>query len=61
MGTVEVAWEVWECSVCLHLYSEADGDPDHGIAPGTRFADLPGDWRCPDCGLEKQFFKKLAC
>lgn len=54
------AWDVWECTVCLHLYDEQAGDPEHSIPPGTRFADLPDDWQCPDCGLAKQFFKKLV-
>lgn len=53
-------WEQWECTVCLHVYDEGQGDPDHGIPPGTRFADLPDNWQCPDCGLAKNFFRKVA-
>jgi rubredoxin len=34
------------------------GDPDSGIAPGTRFEDLPDDWVCPICGNEKADFAK---
>ena len=37
------------CSICGYVYDPAVGDPDRGIAPGTAFADLPEDWRCPRC------------
>ena len=33
-----------------------NGDPENGIAPGTAFEDLPDDWVCPLCGIEKEFF-----
>jgi rubredoxin len=23
-----------------------------GMAPGTPMSDLPGTWRCPDCGTD---------
>ena len=26
---------------------------DSGIAPGTRFEDIPDDWQCPECGAAK--------
>ena len=32
------------CSVCGYEYDEAVGDPDHGIAPGTKWEDIPGDF-----------------
>ena len=47
---------VWMCVVCGWVYDEATGLPDHGIAPGTRWADVPGDWRCPECGVGKADF-----
>ena len=31
------------CSVCGYVYDPAVGDPDNGIAPGTKFEDLPED------------------
>jgi rubredoxin---NAD+ reductase len=46
----------WICLACGHVYDEAEGDPDSGIPPGTRFADLPDDWCCPFCGSEKMHF-----
>ncbi len=47
----------WICVICGFIYDEAVGMPDHGIAPGTRFADLPDDWQCPECGSEKSAFE----
>ena len=38
------------CDVCGYEYDEALGDPDHGIAPGTKWEDLPADFECPLCG-----------
>ena len=48
------------CSVCGYEYDEAVGDPDNGIAPGTRFADLPEDFVCPLCGVGKDQFEEEA-
>jgi rubredoxin-NAD+ reductase len=49
----------YECAVCGHLYSEADGDPLRGAPPGTKWDDLPEDWACPDCGADKDNFVRL--
>ena len=43
----------YRCRYCSHVYDEALGDADSGIAPGTRFEDLPDDWMCPECGATK--------
>jgi flavin reductase (DIM6/NTAB) family NADH-FMN oxidoreductase RutF/rubredoxin len=45
------------CSVCGYVYDPAKGDPDSGIAPGTRFEDIPDSWTCPVCGAEKAKFE----
>lgn len=50
--------EKWSCSVCGYEYDPAVGDPEHGIAPGTAWADLPADWVCPICGMGKDVFEK---
>jgi rubredoxin len=50
----------WECSVCGYVYDEEKGDPNSGIPPGTKFEDLPNDWKCPLYGAEKTQFKKLS-
>ena len=46
------------CSVCGYVYDEALGDQDNGIAPGTKFEDLPESWICPVCGADKSKFEK---
>jgi rubredoxin len=45
------------CIVCGFLYDEAAGRPDDGIAAGTRWADVPDAWTCPDCGVGKADFE----
>ena len=45
------------CTVCGCIYDEAKGDPDNGIAPGTKFEDLPADYVCPVCGSGKDEFE----
>jgi rubredoxin len=48
------------CTVCDYVYDPEVGDPDNGIAPGTAFEDLPDDWVCPECGVEKEEFEAVA-
>ena len=43
---------------CGYIYDEEKGDPENGIAPGTKFEDLPDDFECPVCGLGKDAFTK---
>jgi rubredoxin len=50
--------ERYVCMVCDYVYDQAVGDPENGIAAGTRFADLPEDWLCPLCGVPKSEFVK---
>ena len=44
------------CTACGFVYDEEVGDPDNGIAPGTKFEDLPEDYLCPWCGMGKDAF-----
>lgn len=44
------------CNLCGYVYDEAAGDPDNGIAPGTKWEDIPEDWTCPLCGAGKEEF-----
>ena len=44
------------CLVCGFIYYEAQGWPADGIAPGTRWADVPATWVCPGCGVAKADF-----
>ncbi len=46
------------CLGCGYEYDPAVGDPENGIAPGTKFEDLPDDWICPLCGSPKSAFVK---
>ena len=50
----------YECVICGFIYDEAEGLPDDGFPPGTRFEDLPEEWECPDCGISKSDFDLLA-
>lgn len=49
--------KIYICSVCGYDYDEAAGDPKSGIAPGTKWEDVPEDWVCPICGADKSMFK----
>lgn len=44
------------CSVCGYVYDETAGIPEAGIAPGTRWEDLPAGWVCPICKADKSAF-----
>jgi rubredoxin-NAD+ reductase len=44
------------CTVCGWEYDEAEGYEDGGIAPGTKWEDIPEDFVCPVCGVEKDMF-----
>ena len=54
--SVAEAYKTWQCGTCGFTYSEAEGLPDEGFAPGTRWADIPDDWNCPDCSMSKAQF-----
>ena len=47
----------YECP-CGYVYDPALGDPEHGIPAGTAFEDLPEEWMCPICALDKSAFHK---
>ena len=48
----------YECSICGYVYDPAAGDPDNGVAPGTKFEDVTEEWVCPVCGAPKSEFNK---
>ena len=50
----------WMCLICGWIYDEAAGAPEHGIAPGTAWADVPMNWTCPECGARKEDFEMVA-
>lgn len=60
MSNAESPWRQFICRVCGLIYDEELGDPDSGLAPGTRFEDIPDDWECPLCGVTKTDFELLV-
>jgi rubredoxin len=48
----------WECKLCGFGYDESVGQPEHGIAAGTLWSDLPDDWHCGDCAAPKSDFER---
>lgn len=51
--------KLWVCILCGFVYDQEDGAPEHGIAPGTPWEDVPADWLCPDCGVGKSDFQMM--
>ncbi len=47
------------CVICGFVYDEAQGYPEGGIPPGTRWEDVPETWQCPDCGASKSEFEMM--
>jgi len=54
--------DIWQrqATNCGYIYDPARGDKKGKIAAGTRFEDLPDDWKCPCCGASKKMFPPLA-
>ncbi len=46
------------CTVCGYVYDEEKGEPDMGIAPGTKWDDVPDDFTCPLCSVGKDQFEE---
>ena len=60
MNAPTVELQTWMCLICGWIYSEEEGLPEEGIAPGTRWADVPEYWKCPECGVGKEEFEMVA-
>jgi len=56
MSVLIADWRKYICRACGVIYDEELGDPDSGIAAGTRFDAIPDDWECPLCGVTKADF-----
>jgi len=51
------------CTNCEWVYDETKGDVmmiGGMVQPGTKFQDLPSNWRCPVCRASKDSFKELV-
>jgi len=51
--------KTYVCVICGFVYDEDQGLPNEGIAPGTRWEDIPEDWKCPECGAGKDEFEMI--
>ena len=54
--------DMYRCqtSNCGYVYDPDKGDKKGNIPPGTKFEDLPDEWRCPICNASKKSFRPLA-
>ena len=51
--------KTYMCVICGFIYDEEKGWPEDGIAPGTRWDDVPLTWKCPECGAGKEDFEMV--
>ncbi|KAG7363155.1 rubredoxin-type FeCys4 protein [Nitzschia inconspicua] len=54
---------IHKCTNCDWAYDETKGDSmmiGGMIKPGTKFQDLPADWRCPVCRASKDAFAEVV-
>jgi rubredoxin len=60
-GSSEVgdSMKQYMCVICGYIYDEAKGVPDEGLPPGTRWEDVPLNWKCPECGAGKEDFEMI--
>lgn len=49
----------YKCAKCGYVYDPERGEPRHGIEPGTKFEDLPDNWRCPRCRKGKDLLRPV--
>ena len=58
MSDTSVEARQFACLYCGYVFDEVAGDPENGVAPGTRWEDIPEDWCCPMCSAEKDGFEQ---
>jgi len=58
-SVVGIVIKQYMCMICGFIYDEAKGLPEEGIPPGTRWEDVPLNWRCPECGAGKEDFEMV--
>ena len=52
-------YKTYMCIICGWMYNEEKGSPEDGLAPGTRWEDVPEEWACPDCGAYMEDFEMV--
>jgi rubredoxin len=45
--------------LCVDERNTVANTPEHGIAAGTAWADVPMNWTCPECGARKEDFEMV--
>lgn len=56
---IYLAMKKYRCKVCGYIYDPSIGDPNVGIPAETPFEDIPNDWSCPVCGVNKEDFAEI--
>lgn len=46
------------CTICGYIYDELLGTPESDVAPGTLWENVPEDFACPLCGVDKSLFEE---
>jgi rubredoxin len=52
-------YKTYMCIICGFVYDEAEGRAEDNLPPGTRWKDVPEDWKCPECGVGKEDFEMI--
>jgi rubredoxin len=52
-------YKIWMCVICGWVYEEEKGCPEEGLAPGTKWEDVPEYWVCPECSAGKEDFEMI--
>ena len=44
----------YQCPDCEYIYDEELGEIQEGYQPGTRWAEIPDEFPCPDCFVREK-------
>jgi rubredoxin len=58
-AAIQAESATWMCLPCGHIYVPAEGAPEQGIPPGTRFENLGSRYVCPVCGVGTDEFQAI--
>ncbi len=58
-GSNSIQTRKYQCSSCMTIYDEKMGDSSSGVAPGTSFLRLSGDYTCPVCESPKSAYRLI--